>query len=434
MKELKKLFSIKETENGDIAYNTTGDNLLDILFMSQYYRKHLDEVVIGNSDKEKLFSMFMRDPRFGIGERDLGRKLMQLSEVDFNNILLCGRADDFLNMSDNHLDFFVNLLIEGNYYAKKWSPRLSSGKKSRELAFKIMKKLNIKPEQYRKLIKCDTTEYRVCNGMKIEDYSKVPSLAFIKHKDTFYKQDEERFSEFMKQVSQGKKEIKVSTTTPYDIFKKCVKFEYCRYVETDKDADILFNALPKVNLGSILPIVDNSGSMYDNSDSQGKAKAIGHYVAKNNTYLPNHIISFSSKPKLIELGNTYEEDMKKLTSYDDVSNTDFGKVMELLSNLKEDVPEYLLVLSDMEFDYGSYYSKERTMKMFKEKGFNTKIIWWNFNDRNKTVPETDDYGNIFLSGYSPQLLKYLESGFDGHKFLDKLLQEYGNNILKSMGE
>ena len=37
MTELEKLFAEKRTENGDIAYNTTGDNLLDILFMTEYY-------------------------------------------------------------------------------------------------------------------------------------------------------------------------------------------------------------------------------------------------------------------------------------------------------------------------------------------------------------------------------------------------------------
>ena len=45
MTELEKLFAEKRTENGDIAYNTTGDNLLDILFMTEYYSKHIDEAV-----------------------------------------------------------------------------------------------------------------------------------------------------------------------------------------------------------------------------------------------------------------------------------------------------------------------------------------------------------------------------------------------------
>ena len=112
----------------------------------------------------------------------------------------------------------------------------------------------------------------------------------------------------------------------------------------------------------------------------------------------------------------------------DCSNTDFGAVMRLLSNLGGDMPEYLVVLSDMEFDSGSYTSKEETMRLFKENGYNTKIIWWNLNSRNITVPEMDHHGNIYISGYNPMLLKYLAAGFDGEAFLNNLLREYAKAI------
>jgi hypothetical protein len=114
----------------------------------------------------------------------------------------------------------------------------------------------------------------------------------------------------------------------------------------------------------------------------------------------------------------------------DCSNTDFGKVMELLAQLDGYMPEYLIVLSDQEFDIGSRTSKEKTMQLFKEKGYNTKIVWWNFNSRNITCPEMDDSGNIFISGYNPMLLKYLSVGFDAKKFLEVLLVEYAKNISK----
>ena len=71
------------------------------------------------------------------------------------------------------------------------------------------------------------------------------------------------------------------------------------------------------------------------------------------------------------------------------------------------------------------------MNYFKQLGVNTKIIWWNFNARATTSPEiitSDKYGNIFLSGYNPMLLKFLENGFNAEAFLDKLLQEYKKSI------
>ena len=83
----------------------------------------------------------------------------------------------------------------------------------------------------------------------------------------------------------------------------------------------------------------------------------------------------------------------------------------------------------MEFDCGSKQSAEEVQRMFKENGFKTNIIWWNFNSRNKTVTfNKDDFGNIYLSGYSPMLLKFLEAGFDGMAFLNKLLTEYSKKI------
>ena len=112
----------------------------------------------------------------------------------------------------------------------------------------------------------------------------------------------------------------------------------------------------------------------------------------------------------------------------DCSNTDFGAVMELLSGLNNDLPEYLVVLSDMEFDCGSSMSKTATMKLFKQNGYKTRIIWWNFNDRNRTSPEMDSDGNIFMSGYSPMLLKFLEAGFNASQFVDKLLSEYKKHV------
>ena len=78
-----------------------------------------------------------------------------------------------------------------------------------------------------------------------------------------------------------------------------------------------------------------------------------------------------------------------------------------------------------------WFVYDKTMNYFKELGVNTKIIWWNFNARGTTSPEiitSDKYGNIFLSGYNPMLLKFLENGFNAEAFLDKLLQEYKKSI------
>ena len=82
----------------------------------------------------------------------------------------------------------------------------------------------------------------------------------------------------------------------------------------------------------------------------------------------------------------------------------------------------------MEFDYGSGVSKDVLMNNLRSKNINTKIIWWNFNGRNATFPETDKYGNVFMSGFNTQLLALLENGMDAKQYLTSLLVEYAKKL------
>jgi hypothetical protein len=96
MAKLEELFSMKLTENGDVAFDKVSFNNpnLNTLFGTEYYQNHLNEVTIGDTPKDRLFSMFIRDPRFGLGKRDLGRRLMKLSNVSLENVVKAGRFDD----------------------------------------------------------------------------------------------------------------------------------------------------------------------------------------------------------------------------------------------------------------------------------------------------------------------------------------------------
>lgn len=444
MNELEKLFNKKKTENGDDAYKSTGSKLLDLFFMSEYFQNHLNEVKIGNGDKEKLFAMFMRDGREGIGRRDLGRELMKQAEVSPEDIVFAGRFDDLWHIpTDENLQYLKNAVYTKNALAKKWCPRLSS--KDKKLAKAICKEWGITEKKYRELIKVCTTE-SMLTEKKVDDidFEKVPSLAMVKYYNRFMK--EPRFRDYIDSVKKGDKKLNISTTTVYDIYKNRDKI----------DAQLFFDKIEKIKINCI-PVLDTSGSMQDSNDSIGKATAIAHYLAKCSTFCKDYVVSFSSRPQLIHMGyerepvtvmnyyygRPYTEEICNGYSYNnkeskyineikslytgDCSNTDFGAVMNLFSKMEE-VPDYLVVLSDMEFDQGSSMSKQKTMELFKKKGYKTRIIWWNFCSRNATVPETDEFGNIYIAGYSPFLLKYLEVGFDGNAFLDKLLSEYKKKI------
>lgn len=436
--------NVKMTENGDLAFNSTTNKLVDILFMSEYYQKHLDEMpTLDVNDYNKLFAMFMRDPRYGMGKRDIGRMLLANENATIEDILKCGRVDDLFHISTvefySMLDYLKCEIEKGNELVKKWMPRYSS--KNLMLAREIAKHWGMNKQQYGKFIKCDTTvESKLSHHNTNEiNFEHVPSLAAIKYAKRFANGEDtkERYAQYLEDVRSGKKELKVSTTNVYDIYKN----------RSVIDADIFFDKLEKIAINCV-PVVDTSASMFDGNDSIGKALAIGHYLSKCSTYMPNKVVSFSSHPQLITLGqeNTYFENLvfygdlnddyysdseyrKEIGSMftGDCSNTDLGKVMELFKMVDE-VPEYIVILSDMEFDEGSKYSKDVLMKLWKEKGYKTKIVWWNFNSRATTCPEMDGEGNIFMSGYNPMLLKFLSTSFDSQKFLDKLLDEYKKAI------
>ena len=440
--DLQHIFNAKATENGDLSFKKVSqDNeLLNILFLTEYYQKHLSEVpMLEPSDRNRLFAMMIRDPRLGIGRRDLGRLLMFRTECSYEQILKAGRADDLFVSYKNEkelLDKLKEEILNGNELIKKWMPRYSS--KRVWLARQIAKAWNMNKQQYGHFIKCNTTENKMSDHRWDDiEFEHTPSLAMIKYAAAFARKPEtkERYAKYLKEVKEGKKELKVSTTSVYDIYRNRKKI----------DADLFFNKLEKIS-GSWIPIVDSSGSMMDSNDSYGKAVSLGHYLAKCSTCYPNQVISFSSTPQLITLGtplnnarrlyytpancDTSTQYGREIASMytGDCSNTNFGRVMELLSHLDTNLPEYLIVLSDMEFDCGSSMSKDATMQLFKSKGYPTRIIWWNLNSRNITCPEMDNDGNIFISGYNPLMLKFLKAGFNAEEFLNNLIEEYKKAI------
>lgn len=464
MNELEKIFAEKKTENGDISYNTTGNNLTDLLFMTPFFEKNLDQVKIGDSEKEKVFSMYVRDPRFGLGRRDLGRKLMQLSNVAPDNIVKAGRYDDLWHIPTSfNLEYLKAKIFEDNAdkeLAKKWMPRLTG--KDKKVAKALCKMWKLTEKEYRALIKTDsTTEYKLSYAERNNeensplnelfeeniykhplvddiDFEKVPSLAMTKYLHTFSTREDlkDRFVEYIKAVKENKAKVNVSTANVHDAYKTTMKESNA---DIQENAEVISNKInDNATLGveiNAIPILDTSGSMYDRyspdfsnmNDIGVKAMSVAYAIATKSTYAPNQIVSFSSSPKLMTIkGDTLKEKYQSMYT-GDCSNTDFGRVMDLLANLNK-YPQYLIVLSDMEFDQGSNTSKEKTMRLFKERGANTRIIWWTFNDRHTTVPEFDEYGNIYLSGYNIQMLKLLENNLDMTKYIDKLLEDYKRKV------
>ena len=453
MNELEKIFAEKLTENGDKSYNSTGNNLIDLLFMADFFQKNLNQVKIGNSEKEKIFSMYMRDPRFGQGRRDLGRELMKQSGVSTSNIIIAGRFDDLWHIPSNeNILRLKEELMAGNELAKKWMPRLTG--KDKRIAKALCKMWGISEKEYRSLIKTDSTvEYKLSYAKLKEDgtpldevfkenkydhplvetinFEQVPSLAMTKYLHTFSTREDlkERFSEYIDAVKENKAKVNTSTANVHDAYKTVKKSDNIEEVADIIGKKIVEQETSSLSLNCIC-VLDTSwsmGELYNSNSLCSKATSIAHALATHSTYAPNQVISFSSYPKLMTIrGKTLKEQYQSMYT-GDCSNTDFGAVMNILKGLKK-FPDYLIVMSDMEFDCGSCQSKEETMKIFKEAGAQTKMIWWNFNDRNRTTPEYDEYGNIYMSGYDLQALLLLPGVMDMDEYIDRIIEKYKKDI------
>lgn len=160
---LEEIFNQKLTENGDIAFTKVSDDqLINILFLTEYYQKHIDEVPkLGTSDVEKLFAMFIRDPRFGLGRRDLGRVLMRESQCSVEQVVKAGRVDDLFATCPTRdvIDYCKAEIDKGNELVKKWMPRYSS--RHLHIARLFAKLLGMNKQQYGKYIKCNTVENKL---------------------------------------------------------------------------------------------------------------------------------------------------------------------------------------------------------------------------------------------------------------------------------
>lgn len=198
----------------------------------------------------------------------------------------------------------------------------------------------------------------------------------------------------------------------------------------------------ETNDRNILVVADTSGSMLSyNGLPYASAVGLAIYTAKRNKGIfKDKFITFSSNPVLQEVrGNTITDKVRNIRSI--ISNTDVDKVFELLlksmkdsNSTQEDLPSHIIIISDMEFDYG-VYSKGGTnfdgwKKAFAEEGFELpKIIFWNVAGRTNGLPVTkNDNDVIMVSGFSVNLL---ENMFNLENFnpLDQMIQALGKYIL-----
>ena len=311
----------------------------------------------------------------------------------------------------------------------KWLPSHRTHGINNLLAKKLIKKLNISEKEYRIRLsnlrnKLNLVEKNLTNREYNNiNFSKVPSKAMIKYNQAYNRNMLEKFKQYKESVVRGKTKINTTGLYSYEIIKKILLGEECDTELYDlmwKEQKEIIDSYDK----NLLVVADTSGSMTSyGAIPYCTSIGLALYIAERNKgFFKNHFITFSNKPTLQEVkGNTLLEKVNNIKQIN-VLNTDIDKVFELIlktaqdNNLKqEELPEQILIISDMEFDSGGY-SKTGTnfngwKKVFADAKYKLPtIIFWNVAGYTKGVPTTKfDNDVAMVSGFSTNILSNLLS-------------------------
>lgn len=486
LKYLKEEANLTNTTNGDIAYKSTLDHILD-LFSNAASMRYKDEETIKNffdkayiQDKELALKclFYIRDIREGLGERRVFRIILNhlLKTQDTKNIeqILSlvpeyGRWDDLLaaldtpaqeNMSKiikNRMKKDIKALREGRTneisLMAKWLPKEdTSSATTRKEAKKLIRLLKLPNKKYRH----NLTELR--KALKIVEtnltqrdytfkYENLPSLAMMKYRKAFIRNDEARYKEYIEEVKTNRKNLNVKVLAPYQITRVIHNNKFFLKKSEEDYINAAWNNLPDyAGCSNALAVVDVSGSMQ--GEPAQVAQALGIYFAEHNKGLfHNHFIIFSENPRLIEIkGKNIVEKVQYVNNFNDWSNTDIEKTYMLLLNTalkynlpQEEMPEKLYIISDMQFDRGTENSDVSVFhamkKKFKENGYKLPdIIFWNVGMKCTTFPVTkNDKGVITVSGFNTNLFKMVEENnfnYNPYDFMMKTLNSKRYKAIK----
>ena len=415
---------------------------------------------------------YVRDIRQGLGERRLFRICMNwLADNHTSDVIALsnliseyGRWDDLIELLKiNHPSIkkcvisIINKQLNKDIInvengkpislLAKWLPSINASSKEtnklgREIAHKLYPQ-NVgyfTPEKYYRRMLSKLRKYLNVVEVKMSkndwnkiQYNSVPSKANLIYKDAFYRHDEERYVAFINDVKKGKEVIHSETNFPHDIVHKYYNrrrsFWENALSEKDEVLEQLWKALPNYvkDNSTTLVVADGSGSMNSCIQSNSLVKAIEvaeslaiYFAERCKGPFKDKYITFSERPQLVNLSCEDDSLRSKLeiaSHYNEVANTNIRKVFDLILKTatnnhlaQEDLPQNVLILSDMEFDSCSNDASSQDFKVIQESYKNAgykvpKLIFWNICSRTKTIPILEnDLGVILVSGFSPSIL------------------------------
>ena len=476
------------TANGAVTNSTSHNYNVDLFFLAGACRnestENIEKALVKSYSfdplKTRKIIFWAGDIRQGAGERRFFKIALNWLSKNHpediqNNLDLIpefSRWDVIFDLALENQVLFSYILANLNPSAKnygllcKWLPRknYSTDKKKSVrgnsttvtktkrslhggLAGKLMKALNMTPKQYRKMLVEGTkvVEQQMCAKKWNEiDYSKVPSVAMHKYNKAWYRNDEERFKQYLNAVEKGEAKINAGAIFPHDIIKNSVRSWYGS--ELSQAEIVQWNNLPNWLDGkpnSIIPVCDVSGSMTcNNGIPMAMSVGLGLYISERNVGpFKDAFITFSDHPKMQVLYGDINERIKQLVNADWGGSTNLVKVFEIIlrkaidTRLPQDLmPKTVLVISDMEFNYCGRLTNYETIKQaYQVAGYECpQVVFWNVNGRTGNIPVTvNDKGVALISGASPSIIKsVLTDNISPVKVMDSTIETERYSVVK----
>lgn len=445
-----------ETANGANAYDSTNNAFLDFFYEAGNARTK-DTVDIYTlverskvCDKENTIRLvgYMRDVRNGLGERKGFRLAMQWliykglkvkPKKLFDWCMEYGRADDYFEIvyssyKGEELKEFTEVIkkaLAKDVKAKaptllaKWLPSVNaSSKETRDKARVLCKCLDMTEKDYRKTLagirkKIKLIETFLTNKDYSFEYSNIPSLAMLKYRNAFIRNDSERYLEYLEAVNSGDKKMNMQVSEPKDIYKM--------WEQTRKANDLVeaaWKSLKQQDLTDVkfLPVLDTSASMWGVPEQIGASLAV-YFSEKLPQPYRDKIVTFSSKARYFDLSK-FDTVCKKFNYLHEnciVEDTNIESVLHLVfgtardNGLTDDDIPTLLFLSDMQFNRGvcdmnccSYHQGFHHIAQYY--GYKLpRIVYWNIDTYGygNTPVRSDERGVVMLSGSSTNAIQAL---------------------------
>ena len=355
----------------------------------------------------------------------------------------------------------------------KWMPsENTSSAKTVKTAKVVRKYLGMSPKQYRKVLSALRARINVLERLMSEgrwdeiEFDKIPSKAGIKYKNAFARHDIERMKS--DKIVQSYADFAKSETTkvnakalyPYEVVAKGIEVMGIRRTgwgysshaaKPMDDTDRLMvnkyweNLQDYFNGKSFngLAVVDTSASMrgYDAASPINVAISLGMYCAERaKGPFAGHYVAFSRTPRLVNVqGVDFCDKVKRIYDASLCENTNIEATFDMLLDTaianhcsQDELPQNIMVISDMEFDQGTSegwgynrttFNAKTVMEKMRIKWANhgyrmPHLIYWNVQARQNNIPEDMGCGLVsYVSGMSPSIFEQIMSGKTGYDLM-----------------